>query len=156
MYPADLKYTKDHEWLKIAADGTAVVGITHYAQDALGDVVYESGRPLAHVYFPTTSIVSLLYVLENGASAEIAVVGYEGVVVTTPVSIPYERYSTHPAQWWIGRALAELGRTSGLGPADFDGLCASSFTMHPDTSIALTQHFGLTVCGPHHRTSMAC
>jgi CRP-like cAMP-binding protein len=46
----------------------------------LGDVVYESGRPLEHVYFPTSCIVSLLYVLENGASAEIAVVGYEGVV----------------------------------------------------------------------------
>jgi len=43
-------------------------------------VVYESGRLLEHVYFPTTCIVSLLYVLENGASAEIAVVGYEGVV----------------------------------------------------------------------------
>src|SRR6187549_2565893 len=46
----------------------------------LGEVVYESGRPLHHVYFPTDSIVSLLYVLENGASAEIAVVGNEGVV----------------------------------------------------------------------------
>ena len=46
----------------------------------LGQVLYESGSTLSHVYFPTTSIVSLLYVLENGASAEIAVVGYEGVV----------------------------------------------------------------------------
>ncbi len=40
MFPADLKYTKDHEWLKPAADGTALVGITQYAQDALGDVVF--------------------------------------------------------------------------------------------------------------------
>jgi glycine cleavage system H protein len=40
MYPADLKYTKDHEWLKDLGDGTALVGITHYAQDALGDVVF--------------------------------------------------------------------------------------------------------------------
>ena len=46
----------------------------------LGQVVYESGTTLSHVYFPVTSIVSLLYVLENGASAEIAVVGYEGLV----------------------------------------------------------------------------
>jgi CRP-like cAMP-binding protein len=46
----------------------------------LGWVVYESGRTLAHVYFPTTAIVSLLYVMENGASAEIAVVGREGLV----------------------------------------------------------------------------
>jgi len=40
MFPADLKYTKDHEWVKPAGDGTALVGITHYAQDALGDVVF--------------------------------------------------------------------------------------------------------------------
>ncbi len=46
----------------------------------LGKVVYESGRHLDHVYFPSTCIISLLYVLESGASAEIAVVGNEGVV----------------------------------------------------------------------------
>lgn len=46
----------------------------------LGKVLYESGGVQSHVYFPTTAIVSLLYVMENGASAEIAVVGNEGVV----------------------------------------------------------------------------
>ena len=46
----------------------------------LGYVVYESGTTLKHVYFPTTAIVSLLYVMENGASAEIAVVGNDGLV----------------------------------------------------------------------------
>jgi CRP-like cAMP-binding protein len=46
----------------------------------LGQVLYESGATLSHVYFPTTAIVSLLYVMENGASAEIAVVGNEGIV----------------------------------------------------------------------------
>ena len=46
----------------------------------LGKVLYESGNKMTHVYFPTTAIVSLLYVLEDGASAEIAVVGYEGIV----------------------------------------------------------------------------
>jgi CRP-like cAMP-binding protein len=46
----------------------------------LGEVLYESGRTLSHVYFPTSAIISLLYVMENGASAEIAVVGHEGVV----------------------------------------------------------------------------
>ena len=46
----------------------------------LGQVLYESGTTLSHVYFPTTAIVSLLYVMENGASAEIAVVGNEGIV----------------------------------------------------------------------------
>lgn len=46
----------------------------------LGKILYESGDVLRHVYFPTDSIVSLLYVMADGASAEIAVVGNEGVV----------------------------------------------------------------------------
>ena len=46
----------------------------------LGKTLYESGNELNHVYFPTNSIVSLLYELENGSSAEIAVVGNEGIV----------------------------------------------------------------------------
>ena len=51
-----------------------------HADMPLGSVLYESGATLSHVYFPTTAIVSLLYVMENGASAEIAVVGNEGIV----------------------------------------------------------------------------
>ena len=47
---------------------------------ALGQVLYEPGVPLEYVYFPTSAIVSLLYVMENGASAEIAMVGNEGIV----------------------------------------------------------------------------
>jgi len=46
----------------------------------LGHVLYESGSTLSHVYFPTTAIISLLYVMESGAAAEIAVVGNEGIV----------------------------------------------------------------------------
>jgi CRP-like cAMP-binding protein len=46
----------------------------------LGSVLYESGDTLRHIYFPTDSIVSLLYVMEDGASAEIAVVGNEGAI----------------------------------------------------------------------------
>jgi CRP-like cAMP-binding protein len=46
----------------------------------LGEALYESGGLLSHVYFPTTAIVSLLYVMEDGASAEIAMVGNEGIL----------------------------------------------------------------------------
>jgi CRP-like cAMP-binding protein len=46
----------------------------------LGEALYESGSQMRHVYFPTTAIISLLYVMEDGASAEIAIVGNEGVV----------------------------------------------------------------------------
>ena len=46
----------------------------------LGKVVYESGVQMRHVYFPTSSIVSMIYVMEDGSSAEIAIVGHEGIV----------------------------------------------------------------------------
>ena len=46
----------------------------------LGEILYESGGTMSHVYFPVNAIVSLLYVMEDGASAEIAVVGKEGLV----------------------------------------------------------------------------
>jgi len=47
---------------------------------ALGSVLYESGESMVYIYFPSTAIVSLMYAMENGSSAEIAVVGSEGVV----------------------------------------------------------------------------
>lgn len=47
---------------------------------SLGEVLYESGCKLSYVYFPTTSIVSMLYVLEDGAMAEVAIVGNEGML----------------------------------------------------------------------------
>lgn len=46
----------------------------------LGKVIYESGEQINHIYFPTTSIISLLYVTENGASTEIGIIGNEGLV----------------------------------------------------------------------------
>lgn len=61
------------EWARIGPELEAV-------ELPLGKVLYESGATMSHVYFPTTAIVSLLYVMEDGASAEIAVVGHEGVV----------------------------------------------------------------------------
>ena len=54
----------------------------------LAEALYESGGRLNHVYFPTTCIISLLYVMEDGASAEIAVVGNEGLVYSHGQLIP--------------------------------------------------------------------
>ena len=51
-----------------------------FVEMRLGEVLYESGGTLAHVYFPVTAIISLLYVMESGASAEIAITGNEGLV----------------------------------------------------------------------------
>src|ERR1700752_3035355 len=63
-----------------SAEGQRWVPKLEPVSPPLGKVPYESGSRLTHVYFPTTAIVSLLYVMEDGASAEIAVVGHEGIV----------------------------------------------------------------------------
>src|SRR5215218_4121812 len=69
---------------------------------------------------------------------------YEGIVACLPVTIPYRRYSTNSAQWWLGRALHELTKRARLRPKDVDGFCVSSFSLFPDTAVGLTQHFGLS------------
>src|SRR5215469_12871101 len=69
---------------------------------------------------------------------------YEGAVACLPVTIPYRRYSTNSAQWWLGRALHELVKRARLRLKDIDGFAVSSFTVGPDTAVGLTQHFGLS------------
>lgn len=81
MTPARLDPRENHllgaipqtEWDRFAPNLTPVTL-------ALGDVIYESGSDQPYVYFPTSCIVSLLYVMEDGSSAEIAIVGFEGLV----------------------------------------------------------------------------
>lgn len=70
--------------------------------------------------------------------------GYEGVAVAVPVTVPYVRYSTRSAHWFIARALAGLLKNAGLDKQDIDGLCVSSFLLFPDTAVGLTQHLGLS------------
>ncbi len=69
---------------------------------------------------------------------------YEGVVIAAPVTIPYVRYSTKDAHWFLGRVLAALMKSAGIKKSRLDGLCVSSFTLFPDTAVGLTQHFGLS------------
>jgi acetyl-CoA acetyltransferase len=69
---------------------------------------------------------------------------YDDVVACVPVTIPYRRHSTNSAHWWIGRALHELVKRTGVQVQEIDGLSVSSFTIAPDTAIGLTQHFGLS------------
>src|SRR5688500_16107168 len=69
---------------------------------------------------------------------------YDGIVVAAPVTIPYRRYSTNTAHWWVGRAVREVVQRAGLRSTDVDGLSLSSFTVGPDTAIGLTQHLGLS------------
>ena len=69
---------------------------------------------------------------------------YEGVAVAVPVTVPYQRYSTHGAHWFIGQALNQLLRSSGIAKEQIDGLTVSSFSMAPDTAVGVTQHLGLS------------
>ena len=69
---------------------------------------------------------------------------YDGVVLTAPVSVPYQRYSIDTAHWWIARALRETLKQADIAPADLDGFSVSSFTLFPDTAVGLTQHLGLS------------
>jgi acetyl-CoA acetyltransferase len=70
--------------------------------------------------------------------------GYEGVAVCVPVTVPYARYSTRGAYWWLGRAVRALLDASGLRKDDIDGLTVSSFSLAPDTAVGVTQHLGLS------------
>jgi len=77
--------------------------------------------------------------MKNGRSS------YDDVVVTTPVTVPYVRYSIRGAHWFLAGALAETLKQSDLAKCDIDGLCVSSFTLTPDTAVGLTQHLGMTL-----------
>lgn len=69
---------------------------------------------------------------------------YDGVVVTAPVSVEYQRYSIDTAHWWIAQALRGTLKAAGLTPAELDGFSVSSFTLFPDSAVGLTQHLGLS------------
>ena len=69
---------------------------------------------------------------------------YHDVVVATPVTIPYVRFSIKGPHWFLGRAMAELVKQSGIAKDRIDGLCVSSFTLAPDTAIGFSDHIGLS------------
>ncbi len=70
--------------------------------------------------------------------------GYDGVAVAVPVTVPYQRYATQGAHWFVGQALKGLLDASGLDKRQIDGLTLSSFSLGPDTAVGVTQHMGLT------------
>jgi CRP-like cAMP-binding protein len=112
----------------------------------LGMVLYESGSILSHVYFPATSIISLLYVMEDGASAEIAVVGNEGVV---GISI-FMGGGTTPS-----RAVVQSAGHGFRLKADFmrDEFQRNGPVMHlflRYTQALITQMAQTAVCNRHH------
>ena len=71
-------------------------------------------------------------------------VGYGDAVIVAPTTVPYVRYSTKSAHWFLAQALAGTLQASGLVKEQIDGLCVSSFQLVPDTAVGLTQHLGVT------------
>jgi CRP-like cAMP-binding protein len=113
----------------------------------LGHVLYESGQAQPYVYFPTSAIVSLLYVLESGASAEIAVVGFEGVIGISLFmggeTTPSRAVVQSAGEGWRMRASAikEAFNRNGVG-------------MHlllRYTQALITQMTQTAVCNRHHQ-----
>jgi CRP-like cAMP-binding protein len=112
----------------------------------LGEVLYESGAALSHVYFPVTCIVSLLYVLANGASAEIAVVGNDGIV---GISL-FMGGETTPS-----RAVVQSGGYGLRLPAqiikdEFNSAGAVLHLLLRYTQALITQMSQTAVCNRHH------
>ena len=112
----------------------------------LGKVLYESGTALRHVYFPTDCIVSLLYVMENGASAEISVVGNEGLI---GVALFMGGESTP------SRAIVQSGGSAFRLPRQY---LKDEFNRHGElmllmlryTQALITQMAQTAVCNRHH------
>lgn len=128
------------------ADFTPLVAHLELVPMRLGDMLYEPGGQLQHAYFPTTSIVSLHYVMATGASAESAGVGNEGVVGislfmggnTTPSSAVVQT-AGHAYRLERHKLLAEFNRA---------GLMQSLLLRY--TQALATQMFQTAACNRHH------
>jgi len=112
----------------------------------LGRVLYEPGVALSHVFFPTTAIVSLLYVMENGASAEIAVVGNEGIV---GVSI-FMGGETTPSRAVVQSAGEAYRLRSAVIKEEFMRATAGMHLLLRYTQALITQMAQTAVCNRHH------
>jgi len=120
MYPSDLKYTKDHEWIKVSGD-TGRIGITDYAQQQLGDVVYlelpeigktfEQGQQFGSI--ESVKAVSDLYCPVSG----------EVIEVNTSLSESPEAVNQHPHESWM--IVVRLSKPEELATLlDADGYAA--------------------------------
>ncbi len=112
----------------------------------LGDVLYESGALLPYVYFPTTSIVSLLYVMEDGASAEIAIVGNEGLL---GISL-FMGGDTTPSRAIVQSAGHAYRLKSELLKNEFGRFGPTMHLLLRYTQALITQMAQTAVCNRHH------
>ena len=112
----------------------------------LGDVLYESGSALRYVYFPTTCIISLLYVMEDGASAEIAIVGNEGIL---GISL-FMGGDTTPSRAIVQSAGHGYRLKADLLKAEFGRFGPTMHLLLRYTQALITQMSQTAVCNRHH------
>jgi len=112
----------------------------------LGDVLYESGVKLRYVYFPTTCIISLLYVMEDGASAEIAIVGNEGIL---GVSL-FMGGNTTPSRAIVQSAGHAFRLKAELLNNEFERFGPTMHILLRYTQALITQMAQTAVCNRHH------
>src|SRR5450432_2744548 len=117
-----------------------------YFDMPLGQVMYEAGGTMAHVYFPTSAIVSLLYVMENGASGEIAVVGNDGIV---GISLFMGGGST-PSRAVVQSAGGGFRLRSQIMKDEFDRAGPVLHLLLRYTQAIITQMSQTAVCNRHH------
>jgi CRP-like cAMP-binding protein len=112
----------------------------------LGMVLYESGDTMRHVYFPTDSIVSLLYVMESGASAEISVVGNDGMIGVA-LFMGGESTTSRAIVQSAGSAYRLLGKRF---MAEFNRHSEMLYLMLRYSQALITQMAQTAVCNRHH------
>ena len=118
-YPADFRYTKDHEWIKVEGN-TATIGITHHAQDSLGDIVFvELPKPgadvTAHKAFGNVESVKAVSELFAPASGKVTAVNE--ALATSPENINKDAHGS----WMIKITLANPSEVNSLmSAADYE------------------------------------
>ena len=124
--PADLRYTAEHEWVRVESDGTLTIGITDHAQAALGDLVYlelpEVGRALAAneacAVVESVKAASDVYAPVTGEIVE-----GNAAIVDDPAQVNAD---PEGAGWFVKLKLADKGQLSGLmDKAAYEKFCAA-------------------------------
>ena len=113
-----MKYTQDHEWIRLENDGTATVGITHYAQDTLGDIVYVE-LPEIGTHFSQGEPVCVIESVKAAADVKMPIAGKVVAVNSTLTDQPdLVNSSSEENGWFIRIALDNVKDVDNLLDAE--------------------------------------
>jgi glycine cleavage system H protein len=109
---SDMKFTKDHEWIKLEGDGVAVLGITEFAQHALGDLVYIE-LPKVGAKYSKGAHVAVVESVKTAAEVYTPVTG-EVVAVNTALESDYDLLKSETDGWIAKIKMTDAAEVSGL------------------------------------------